>query len=47
MKLVIISVGMIVYAIVMIVKSIKKSKEKNEDDGSYKGSSENINFEDF
>lgn len=39
--------GIIIYAIVMIVKAIKKSKEKNEDDGSYKGSSEKIDFDNF
>ena len=43
--IVIISIGLIVFAVFLIVKLYKKSKEKNEDDGSYKGSSEKINFD--
>ena len=37
---VIVSIGLVIYAIVLIVKAIKNSKKKDEDDGSYKGSAE-------
>ena len=47
MVIVIISIGMIIGAIVLIVKAVKASKKKDEDDGSYKGSSERINFDNF
>lgn len=43
--IVIVSIGLIVFAIFLIVKLYKKSKENNDDDGSYKGSSEKINFD--
>ena len=42
---VIVSIGLIILAVFLIVKLYKKSKEKNDDDGSYKGSSERINFD--
>ena len=42
---VIVSIGLIILAVFLIVKLYKKSKEKNDDDGNYKGSSERINFD--
>ena len=42
---VIVSIGLIILAAFLIVKIYKKSKEKNDDDGSYKGNSERINFD--
>ena len=45
--IVIISIGLVILAIVLIVKAYKKSKEKKEDDGSYDGSKEQINFDNF
>ena len=43
--IVIVSIGLIIFAIFLIVRLYKKSKENNDDDGSYKGSSEKINFD--
>lgn len=45
----IIAIILIVVAVVLIVKAIQSRKKKDEDDGSYKGSSqkEKINFDDF
>ena len=48
--IVIVSIALIILAIFLIVKAIKASKEKKNDDGSYKGSSqqsEKIDFDNF
>lgn len=45
--IVVISIGMIALAIFLIVKAVKAAKEKKEDNGSYKGSSEKIDFDNF
>ena len=47
---VIVAIGLFVLAIFLIVKAVKAAKEKKEDDGSYKGSSqqsERIDFDKF
>ena len=44
---VIVSIGLVIVAIVLIVKAVKNAKKKDEDDGSYKGSSEKIDFDNF
>ena len=44
-----VAIILIVVAVVLIVKALKSRKKKDEDDGSYKGSSQNekINFDNF